>query len=416
MNALTRRGFLASSGALAAAGAMGVGEAVATPARKARRLISVFVPGGWDISYALDPKTGISPEGGTIQTFGDIPILTDANRPAVTTFFEKFFPMTAVVHGIRVGSISHRTCERKMFTGLGSGAGPDAAAIVANAHARDYALPYLVVGSHAYSGPLGVITGRVGSRAQINALLDPADRYPRDPDSPFFHQGFEPSGGDEDRIRAFALARAERERATRGQFGYNRARVDDFVESLGKGDLLRANAAPFGQRGDDLSLADQVALGITALQEDLSWSISISNINGFDTHDDNSVQVPRHQQLFTGLTALGDFLESSGMMDDTIVAVFSEMSRTPGLNETGGKDHHGVTSAFVFGGGVAGGRTYGANDASVQAVPVNFATGETSGGDTKILEPKHLVAGLAELAGADPSDQLDADPFTAFIA
>ena len=95
--------------------------------------------------------------------------------------------------------------------------------------------------------------------------------------------------------------------------------------------------------------------------------------------------------------------------------MFSEMSRTPAINADDGKDHHPVTSAMVFGGGVAGGVAYGANSDAVEAMPVDFETGRTHEGDLRSLGPGSWVAGVAALTGADASAYLSDDPFTAFI-
>ncbi|MCR9165634.1 MAG: DUF1501 domain-containing protein [Nannocystaceae bacterium] len=414
---ISRRQFLGSSAALGAASLCGAPFSRANVATKARRLVTVFVRGGWDIAYSIDPKPELvaTPEYDDVVSYENIPILTHASRPNIAGFFAEYASTAAVVHGIDVRSISHTVCRRKVLTGVPSGTGPDAGAMVANAHARDYPLPYLVVGSTAYTGPLSVIAGRVGPQGQINALIDPADAIPRPPESPYFHEGFEASQGEEEAIRAFLEARTARERATRGQWGSNRARIDDFVESMEKGELIRDNAEFFGTSGEQLDLTDQVELALTALDRDLAWSVGITANLGFDTHVANAQQGLIQDQLFGGLRDIAQALIDLDLFDDTVVVVQSEMSRTPALNAEVGKDHHPVTSALVFGGGIAGGEVYGGNGDAVEALPVDFETGSTEGGDLRSLDPASWVAGVAALAGADASEYLSADPFTAFI-
>ncbi len=415
---ISRRQFLGSSAALAATSLGGMGTPRANVASKPRKLITVFVDGGWDIAYSIDPKPDdvATPQYDAVSMFEDIPILTHSSRPNIGGFFEAFAPVSAVVHGINVRSISHKVCERKMFTGTAGGGTPDAGAIVANEHARDYPMPYMVVGATAYTGPLSVISGRVGPQAQINALLEPADLFPRFEQSPYYHEGFEASGAEEAAIRAFLDARTQRERALRGQWGSNKARIDDFVEAMDKGALLRDNAQYFGQTGTQLDLSDQVELALTALERDLAWSVGITANLGFDTHVGNASQGPLQDALFGGLRGLAEALIDRDMLDDTVVAVFSEMSRTPALNGEDGKDHHPVSSALVFGGGVAGGEVYGGNGDRVEALPVDFETGSTTAGDLRSLDTASWVAGVAGLAGAETTEHLGADPFTAFIA
>ncbi len=423
----TRRSFLAGAGVLATTGLLG-GQttAWARPGGTPRKLLMVFAGGGWDISYALDPKPDVftvdSPPG-AIQLFDDIPILTDDSRPGVTRFFDAYSSISAVVNGIDVRSIAHDVCDRKILTGTSSGLGPDAGAMTGHQLGRELPVPYLVLGSTAFSGPLGVSTGRVGATNQIAVLLDPEQAYPRFEESPYFHRGYAATAQDEDLIRKLVQARAERERASRGQLGHNRARVDDFIESLAKGDLLRANAAGFGRSGDALDLQAQITLGLDALEQDLAWSINIAADLGWDTHDDNALQGQRTNALYDGLADLADQLAArsgsqsgSRLLDETTVVVFSEMSRTPRLNAQGGKDHHSVTSALVFGAGVAGGRAYGATNDQVQAELIDLHTGQVAA-DGVPLDAASFIAGITCLAGADPSEHLpNTEPFDAFIA
>jgi uncharacterized protein (DUF1501 family) len=153
----------------------------------------------------------------------------------------------------------------------------------------------------------------------------------------------------------------------------------------------------------------------------------VSAAFGWDTHGDNFRQGDMHDQLFAGLAALaGDLAARPGraagstMLDDTVVAVFSELSRTPHyLGETdpahAGKGHWPVTSALVFGGGVRGGRVFGATDELSGSVPVSLATGAA---DPAGIQPlySHFVAGLLALCGADPGLHLDVPVFDAFAA
>ncbi|MYC34716.1 MAG: DUF1501 domain-containing protein [Chloroflexi bacterium] len=75
----------------------------------------------------------------------------------------------------------------------------------------------------------------------------------------------------------------------------------------------------------------------------------------FDTH---SNELPAHAKLWTDVsTAIADFtsdLEEHGMLDDTLILVFSEFGRRIKDNGTG-TDHGSGGAAFVIGGSVNGG-------------------------------------------------------------
>lgn len=69
---------------------------------------------------------------------------------------------------------------------------------------------------------------------------------------------------------------------------------------------------------------------------------------------------PQFDQAYS---ALLDDLEARGLLSETVVAVVSEMGRTPFLNARGGRDHWtGVWTNLLAGGGVEMGTVLGASD------------------------------------------------------
>jgi hypothetical protein len=326
----------------------------------------------------------------------------------VTSFFEAYAPITAVVRGISVRSIAHPECKKRMLTGTASSASPDLGAICAHELGRDLPLPYLILGDEAFTGPLASSAGRVGLTNQITALLDPAQAYPAPAGAPYPQPAFIPSADDEAAIRAYVTATAERERAVRGALGYNRARVDDFLDSLERSDRLRPFADGFGGRGRNLLLADQADLAAQVVEQGISRAVMLDSRLQWDTHNRNEDQAGHHEALFAALSLLvADLAARPGsaagatLLDETVVVVVSEMSRTPRLNAQGGKDHWPVTSMLVIGAGVRGGRALGGTTDAVEAAPVDLSTGERSAGGTT-LQSENVAAGVLELVGVDP--------------
>ena len=181
MSKLSRRNLLtACAGAAAWASLHHTPLAFAAPRPKPKNLILVLATGGWDPLYALDPKPGVAtadgPAGKT-RSFGDLPVLVDPARPKVTSFFEKYGSLCAVVNGVQMQSFVHPDCWKRILTGTPSDASPDIGAITAFENGRDLPAPYLVLGHTAYSGPLASISARVGSSNQILALLSPESGY-----------------------------------------------------------------------------------------------------------------------------------------------------------------------------------------------------------------------------------------------
>jgi len=67
--------------------------------------------------------------------------------------------------------------------------------------------------------------------------------------------------------------------------------------------------------------------------------------------------------LDRGFHALVEDLSESGMLDETLLAMYGEFGRTPKINKAQGRDHWGaVQSTVLCGGGVQGGQVYGSSD------------------------------------------------------
>jgi uncharacterized protein (DUF1501 family) len=322
------------------------------------------------------------------------------------------------VRGISVSSVAHQECLKRMSTGTRNETNPDLAAIVAHDNGNNLPLPYLILGDTAYTGEYAGSAGRVGSTNQIIALLDPAQAYQTAGKAPLAT-----TNPEDALLQRYANATADRVKATRGALGYNRKRVDDFVESIRRGKALQGVRAGFGTRGRILTLANQVELALDALQGDISQSVMLNTRLGWDTHDANTDQAGFHETAFAGLTQLLDGLAArpgrttgSTMLDDTVVVCYSEFSRTPKLNSALGKDHWPVTSALVCGAGIKGGRAYGASTAAIEADTVDFATGARSATGMTLMS-NHFCAGVLKACGIDPIAHLGAlEVFDAFVA
>lgn len=413
---LTYAGAAAGLGLLSPARRLVAAPALPTP----KRLVMVLAQGGWDTTYALDPKEppGADVPAGSIRSFGNLDVFTDASRPNVTSYFTKYADRTAVVRGISVSSVAHQECLKRMATGTRNETNPDMGAIVAHDNGNDLPLPYLILGDTAYTGPFAVSAGRVGATNQIIALLDPAQAYQTNGRAPFVT-----TNAEDAILQKYADATVSRLHATRGALGYNKKRVDDFAEGIRRGKQLQGVRDGFGTRGRTLGLGNQVQLALDALQRDISQAVMLNTRLGWDTHDNNVEQAAFHETAFNGLTLLLDGLASrpgrqSGttMLDDTVVVMFSEFARTPKLNAQVGKDHWPVTSALVAGAGVKGGRGYGASTAGIEAAKVDFATGDRSASGRTVTS-SHFVAGVLKLCGVDAASHIGAtEVFDAFVA
>ncbi len=419
---MNRRDLFKYTGAAAALSLLSpVRKLAAAPKPSRKRLVMVMAQGGWDTTYALDPKVQsatVDVPAGASRMFGGLDIFADDSRPNVSAYFTKYASITAVVRGISVASVAHQECVKRMATGTRNETNPDMGAIVAHDNGNDLPLPYLILGDTAFTGEYAVSAGRVGATNQIIALLDPAQAYRTDGRAPLVT-----TNAEDTILQRYANATVDRMHATRGALGYNKKRVDDFSEAIRRGKQLQSVRDGFGARGRTLTLTSQVDLALDALQRDVSQSVMLNTRLGWDTHDTNTDQAGFHETTFTGLTQLLDGLAArpgrdagSTMLDDTVVVCFSEFSRTPKLNANLGKDHWPVTSAMVIGAGVKGGRAYGATTDSVESAPIDFATGAASASGRTLMS-SHFVAGVLKACGVEATGHLGAtEVFDAFVA
>ena len=101
----------------------------------------------------------------------------------------------------------------------------------------------------------------------------------------------------------------------------------------------------------------QTRMASSLLANGLCRAVTIDSRKDWDTHDANVVQHGHYDALFFGLGLLMDSLQQENILHRTLIAVVSEMTRTPAINAAAGKDHWGHTSALLIGAHLFGPRS-----------------------------------------------------------
>ncbi len=426
---ISRRGFLFGGAALLGGALLGSPFAF-TQEQTHKRLIVLMARGGWDPVAALDPKDegpGVSMPAGSRARVGNLDLYSaDATGGAVTRYFERHGDVTAVIRGLTVASVAHEACTRRILTGTLSAASPDLGAISAATGGGDKPLPYMVLGSSAFSGPYAAQSGRVGTSNQLVTVLDPAKAFPVEgaAAAPFAQTQDEASAA-----QAFLEGRANRLRRQVGRYGDNARRIDDYQASLASSSRLGAFGDALGDVTASVALTRQVDTALDMMEQGVIWSVTLDTGVSWDTHTNSHTdQTANNIILFDGLTRLIDGLKSrpgttgGRLIDETAVVVVSEMGRTPTINSQQGKDHWQVTCAMVIGSDVPGGQVYGKSTDTgdergvLLAEPVDFATGQASA-DGRMLESTDFVAGVLAWTGSEPEQYLPgAVPFMPWVS
>jgi hypothetical protein len=438
--AWSRRNFLRSSALTGLAFAPSAGSATGTGRPRApRNLITVVAEGGWDVTHCFDPKLGVDSVEGpeidetgapddveAVQTFGEIDIVVNAvKRPSVTEWFTRWHSRAHVVNGVWMGAISHDPCRFRILTGTTLATNADLATIVGYARGEDEPLGSLDLSGWSLAGPLAASSGRVGFQNQIKTLVDPNTRVSPPDDASWSYPLFDMAPEDEGAVAAYLRARAEAFGAARGSSptlgadGQRSQRVDDLLQSWSRGERFRTQSAEVLSNlvlGRPTGFADQVTIAVDLLETGLCRTVTLDSSLNWDTHERNVLQHQNYETLFDKLDLLASLLEVRGMLDDTLVAVVSEMTRTPKLNDALGKDHWPHTSALFFGGGIRGGVKSGATDELLESVTVDLQTGVPAEGGA-LLRYDNLVAGVLAHMDIDPAAWLgDVEPFRGFEA
>lgn len=400
----------------------GLAALTAMPSRAAvddsRHLVVVFARGGWDPTYVFDPKLGVPGVDGPdadstpanpddredLATYGDITLAVNpVRRPRVSNFFDKWGRQALIVNGISTGSVAHDPCRLRLLTGTTDNAAADLATIVGAELGSDRPLGSVDLTGLSYTGTLSATAGSLGAQNQLKVLVDPSISFRAPPGTSLTYPLYVPEPDDDDALRAHLEARAASERARWSDQGANDKVFDDYMASLGRAERFRAEGAELFEGvtlGTTASLREQADVAVALLQQGTCHAVTLQAIGDWDTHADNALQHPMYDLLFDGLDHLVTSLIQARLWERTVVAVLSEMGRTPRRNGAFGKDHWAHTSAMFIGAGIEGGRTAGGTTDALESLPQDPDSGvlDPSG---VVLRYDHLAAGVLELCGLD---------------
>ena len=340
-------------------------------------LVTFVGDGGWDVTQVFDVHDPLDATDGVdvdvpqaisglppsqIATVGGITYMSNpTTRPAVDTFFTKWANRSAIVNAVNTRSTSHDQSRQLVLTGYLDPTRADFAVMAANQNGADMPLPHLLLSGPSFAGPFAGLSGRVGEQ------LGDALAYNRVPDR------VDPNV---EHLAVSALGEAYVQQALEWQRVLDTpaalsGRLDQFRDANQRGDkLVRLAASLPRDDGNGAQLA--TSLG-SAFRSGMTTSATVSNVGGFDTHNDNTQQNARWEDVFTFLDAFltglagQPGLRSASLLDETTVVYCSEFGRTPQLNGDNGKDHHPWTSILTVGKGVKPG-VYGLTDGDQEGV------------------------------------------------
>lgn len=404
----TRRGalsLLAGAAGLWALNPLLAPRPAGAQAPAARHLIYAHFEGGWDLLLGLDPRDpaafpdGAAPETGVEPGYSRLPARyarapLDAGPFALGPCAAPLLPWAprlALVRGVDMGTLTHEVGRRYNNTArppAGLAAQGSSVATFAAAHlAGDAPIPHLAHRVESYNAdlPSEATALSVASVGHLQYLLQETLGIPSyqpahirgalnrywERQAALYEARWEElrAGGrwgatDEEAARALSRALSARAQARRL---VTAALHESFQFDAPAQAALRAR---YGLSPAQLDTPHgRAALAAQALRAGLSRVVSVTLADGLDTHDgqwanDHSARL---EEGFAALACLlGDLRDTpspsggaGSLLDETVVVVTSEFSRTPRLNVRGGRDHHLANAALLVGAGVRGGAAFG---------------------------------------------------------
>lgn len=170
------------------------------------------------------------------------------------------------------------------------------------------------------------------------------------------------------------------------------------------------------------SPSGRAALVATALKKGISQCVSMTIAGGLDTHF--GTQLSHARNLRDGFNAVAGLVQDlrtsahpsgGNFMDHTTILLFSEFSRTPLLNNFGGRDHHLTGSCAILGAGFKHNLAFGkSGDVGMSPGLIDYKTGLPNPKGRNIF-PEEIIASLLASAGLDYSITRT-DPLRAILA
>lgn len=379
--------------------------------------IMVNASGGWDPTSLCDPKGSLSeddPEamnrafrtsdiGQTPSGIRYAPLGTMDNPNLFRDFFEKHDKELLVINGVDMATNGHETGNRHTWSGRLAEGYPSFAALAAAVHGRDLPMSYLSFGG--YDETQGQVARTRSGNTQALARIAYPDRIDPGDEASLFHSDYAANA-----ILAAQNKRKERLLAHEQLPKVQRAVGVMYASRTGSNELKKLQQyLPAELDNSGNGLLRQIQVAIAAYKAGITVAVNL-DIGGFDTHGDHdNNQIPQLAKIVEGLDFITKEAERQGLGGNYVVMAGSDFGRTPGYNDTNGKDHWGITSVLAFGKGIRGGRVLGETTERHDILTINKSTFKADPAGIRI-EPRHIHQNLRRLAGIEKDELMNFYP------
>lgn len=390
---------------------------------KPHYFIFYYMIGGWDLTLLTEPYSHNSKFADVSYRDDQIVEIGSHRFGPAMKYLMPWMDRTSIIRGIKMTALNHPQARMLLHTGQfkkpNQRPAPSIQTRIANRFKERYVLPNLSSDGLRPASFLGGMLEdlkpmRINSISQYHELLkinSSVDPYKKE----IFSALEQLDGLASQNIRGSDLAESFEVYA-------------NLSRTISSSDSLQKTAR--GKQSQDLYMRGinldsrwgrQANLAVEAVKNDLAPTITVGS-GEFDSHTKGEYlkhprMVKRGMQTVSliceGLEA--EKLPNGGtLLDRTTIVVGSEFSRTPHINELGGKHHWETNSLMIIGKGVkrlAGGgpNVFGDTTETMHPVKINPMNGSKNK-DADDLLINNALATILLIAGIDPIAAIDAEP------
>jgi len=372
--------------------------------------IFVHADGGWDPTSLCDPKGHVDGDADPMNKqfkTSEIKQSSSGNNISYAplgdaykfqTFFDKYGQDLLIINGINSQTNGHSSGERYAGSGQLAPGLPSLAALVAGIHLPSSPMAYL--GNGGYIRTEGVTAATRIDNATRLAEISVPNRIRVDG-----------NGNDVNYHESSAFAKMQSKRKERLARLRSNQSLDNVFDSLKQFDLTHISAGDLKKINEFVpsdinthekrrnTIFTQGRLAIAGYKAGLTVSLSV-RMGGFDTHSNHDVNHDKRlQDVLEGIDLLMDEAKAKGIGNDIVIIVESEFGRTPGYNDSNGKDHWTTTSMMMMGKGITGNRVIGKTTERHKYMKLNPNTLEVDEENGVAMTFAHVHKSLREHMG-----------------
>ncbi len=404
-----------------------------------RYYIFCYFSGGWDILVGLDPRDPRAFHDGNLRQTLIQPGYDRLNNsirdvridPQTGMMFGPHIgdlanhaSKLAIVRGMSMDTLTHEAGRRRFLTGK-----PPSGLLARGSSANTWLsaklganeiIPNLSIRVESYNQDLPNYASalRVGGAEDLLRTLKPAQPSLEPRLQEQIHENYVAlaqcdKSQASNFLRKSEEARIKARSMTQGNFaGYFDFTLPQYAELRSHYNITRVVDSP------EVS----AAMAVQAITNGISRCVSIEATSGLDTHFDNwtNDQGANQQRGFNVIARMIEDLArrpyrdtGESWLDKTVIVAFSEFSRTPLLNDRGGRDHALTNACLLVGGGIKGGQAVGrSSDLGMQPMPINPSTGEIVPDPSfgEVIRPENILQTLYHEVGIGAEADLRVSP------